>query len=70
MADFCWNCTVQILGMPAEENDLKGLTTEADTAAGLYASVLCEGCGFILVDHTGKRVPEPSDKPETEGKTT
>lgn len=51
MADFCLQCS-QMLGF--DHPDLDGLTTEEDTKNGLYAVVLCEGCGPIQVDHTGR----------------
>jgi len=58
MADFCKQCTKAFIALPDEDlpNDMAGLSTAADTANGLYAQVLCEGCGFCLVDHTGKCV--------------
>ena len=34
--------------------DLKGITTEEDTSKEVYAAVICEGCGFTTVDHTGR----------------
>lgn len=55
MADFCKGCHADMFG-PGLENDLSGLSTADDTAHGLYTAALCEGCGPILVDHTGKRV--------------
>jgi hypothetical protein len=56
MADFCRQCTIKVLGMDGDKNDLKGLSTLADTEKELYPVVLCEGCGPIQVDHTGKCV--------------
>lgn len=58
VADFCKQCTAAFIAAPGEvlPNDMAGLSTEADTNAGLYAQVLCEGCGLCLVDHTGKCV--------------
>ena len=59
MADFCKQCTAALFGEEyADRNDMVGLSTEEDTAKGLYASALCEGCGFIQVDHTGKCITE------------
>lgn len=58
MADFCRQCAQ---GMGFEGNgleDLSRLSTEADTAAGLYCCVLCEGCGPIQVDHDGKCISD------------
>jgi hypothetical protein len=56
MADFCWQCTEALFEATGKQNDFAGMTTEMDTRNGYYASVLCEGCGFIEVDHTGKCV--------------
>lgn len=48
MADFCHTCCEAVLGVQGELNDLRDLCV-----AGDYAHVLCEGCGFIVVDrHT------------------
>lgn len=52
MADFCKQCSITNFG--EDFNDLAGLSTEADTQRGLYAVVLCEGCGPTQVDHTGR----------------
>lgn len=52
MADFCKRCSIQLFDK--NFGDLKGLSTEEDTKNELYAVVLCEGCGSIQVDHTGK----------------
>ena len=55
MADFCRQCTKDIYGVEVEDkNDFVGSSTPEDTAKGLYPVVLCEGCGPIQVDHTGK----------------
>lgn len=57
MADFCLDCTKEMFpGAPEGENDCKNYTTPEDTQNKIYAIVLCEGCGWIKVDHTGKRV--------------
>lgn len=54
MADFCKQCTVEIVDNC--DNDFIGISTKEDTIKGLYAVVLCEGCGATQVDHTGKCV--------------
>lgn len=54
MADFCRQCTQQRMGV--DYSDFEGITTQKDTDNQRYARVLCEGCGIILVDHTGSRV--------------
>ena len=73
MADFCRQCSEQILGIPDAEylGDLSGLSTADDTAKGLYANVICEGCGFVQVDHTGRCVggPNCTEKHEHAGTT-
>ena len=57
MADFCRQCAEDVWGDP-DKIDLADLSTEADTANGLYSVVICEGCGLIQVDHTGLCVSE------------
>lgn len=47
MADFCKECSISNFGVDFE--DLKGLVKK-----GQYAFAICEGCGYITVDHTGK----------------
>lgn len=54
MADFCKDCSIEIWG--EDTGDLAGLSTEEMTKQGLYISALCEGCGPIIVDHTGKKI--------------
>lgn len=52
MADFCKQCSIKIFGK--DYGDLKGLSSEEDTKNGLFALVICEGCGEILVNHLGE----------------
>ena len=52
MADFCRRCSIETFG--EDFGDLAGLSTSEDTANGLFAVVLCEGCGPTQVYHTGK----------------
>lgn len=54
MADFCKECHAYMFGNDMGENDMAGITTPEDTANGLYANVLCEGCGPTQVDHEGR----------------
>lgn len=54
MADYCMQCSGQLFGGPT--NDLSGLSTPENTMDGLFPIVLCEGCGTIQVDHTGRCV--------------
>lgn len=49
MADYCWQCTEMILGMPGETNGHKGRTKP-----GKHVYVICEGCGLTFVDHQGR----------------
>lgn len=50
--------------------DLSGLSTEADTANGLYCFTICEGCGYIQVDHLGNCVtPDCLENGHPEGKS-
>lgn len=51
MADFCRQCSLADFG--EDFGDLAGLSGPGDTAAGLFCSVICEGCGHIQVDHAG-----------------
>jgi len=52
MAAFCYQCAIDC----DWDNDLAGITTEADWEKGLAAEVLCEGCGMIQVDPKGRCV--------------
>lgn len=54
MSDFCKQCSEKLMGK--DYGDLRGLSKPEDTANGLFAPVICEGCGFVYVDHTGKCV--------------
>ncbi len=58
MADFCHQCALDTFG--EDIGDLAGISTPADTKAGLFPIVLCEGCGPVQVGHTGWRVHEPA----------
>lgn len=54
MADFCQQCSVAHFGKDYE--NFKGISKPEDTAKGLFADALCEGCGPTQVDHEGKCV--------------
>lgn len=54
MADFCTQCAIEIFG--EDVGDLADLSTPAETADGFFPYAICEGCGVIQVDHTGKCV--------------
>jgi hypothetical protein len=49
MADFCKACSIDNFGR--DYGDLRGLGPKCDEGYGY--PVICEGCGFILVDHLG-----------------
>jgi len=57
MADYCKDCSIE--WFEKDYRELAGLITEAEVKTGLGACVICEGCGFIRVDHEGKRLGEP-----------
>jgi len=54
MADYCWECAEDRLGIDGEDNDMRALCN-----IGECTEVLCEGCGPIYVDHNGHRVDTP-----------
>lgn len=51
MADFCRQCSVELFD--ADAGDLRGVTTDEEAKQGLYAVVLCEGCGPCQVTKEG-----------------
>ena len=53
MADFCKQCAHEMFPPDCGQDDFVGLSTEEDTKNKLYASALCECCGFTQVDHAG-----------------
>ena len=56
MADFCWECTEEHFGQKyASKNDFANLISKEEFEKDVVAHVLCEGCGFIEVNHLGKR---------------
>ena len=60
MANFCYDCTKDILGVDPAWNDFAnwegvGGYVKPKPEDGLW-KVLCEGCGTIVVDHKGKKV--------------
>lgn len=54
MANFCRQCSIDMFGRDFKE--LAGDTTEEQTKHGIVANVICEGCGFIQVNHLGECV--------------
>lgn len=55
MADFCAQCSDDLFP-PGIRPDFEGATKLGDQMAGLFALVLCEGCGPIQVDWRGRCV--------------
>jgi len=56
MAEFCRQCAENLYphnGGDIHKGDFVGITTIEEEAQGLYAVVLCEGCGPIQVDSEG-----------------
>ena len=51
MADFCKQCSIEIFG--EDSKDLANLRKET-LLEGYGLLVLCEGCGFTMVDNDGK----------------
>ncbi len=56
MADFCKECSEKFFG--EDFRDLTYIVSEDQYLRGNAAKVLGEGCGPIIVDHTGKKVRE------------
>ena len=52
MAEFCNQCAEE-LSLP--KGDFARITSWLEHLKKVNAIVLCEGCGFILVDHKGNR---------------
>ncbi len=62
MANFCYDCTKDILGVDPTWNDFAGWEgvggyVKPKPEDGLW-KVLCEGCGVIVVDSKGKKVDD------------
>lgn len=54
MAAFCYKCGTDIF--QEDCGDLAGLTSLEDIQRGVCRVVLCECCGWILVNEAGARV--------------
>lgn len=67
MADFCTQCTAELLREEGHSGDFVGLSTAEDTEAGRFTTVRCEGCGVIDVDHTGRCVSAHTADPRIGG---
>ena len=57
MADFCLGCTKELFGEKVK-SDFDGILSEDQFKEGFMQPVLCEGCGYICVDHLGKKIEE------------
>jgi hypothetical protein len=57
MADFCKQCSIDMFGKDFKEL-ANCVTEEQFKNEGLMATVLCEGCGAIQVDHEGNCLSE------------
>jgi len=66
MADFCKQCSIENFGQ--DFGDLKDLVTEDAVKDGFFAAVICEGCGFVIVDHQGVCRDKNCEKHGTENK--
>ena len=55
MANFCYDCTFHLFG-DGSRNDFVDMLSKEDVARGYLVTVLCEGCGHIMINHNGKKV--------------
>ena len=55
MANFCYDCAKDILGVDPTWNDFARGRIRAIPEDEFW-KVLCEGCGYIMVDNEGKKV--------------
>lgn len=56
MADFCWDCTRDVMGVAPEKNDFFGLCQPGEALGDI-----CEGCGPGVFDHEGRRLANDQD---------
>lgn len=63
MADYCQQCSLDLFGKDLKE--LAALLPREDFLPDNGAEVLCEGCGWTLVDFDGKCV-DPKCKVHSE----
>ncbi len=57
MADYCYDCTRDVLGVDPTWNDFGSFeATGPRIPEGELWKVLCEGCGIIIVDSEGKKI--------------
>lgn len=57
MADFCLQCNLALYFGP--HSDFAWLAKDGPLPPGVGYGVLCEGCGFIRVDHLGRCMGDP-----------
>lgn len=62
MADYCKQCSINIFNK--DYGDLANLTTKEEQEKGLFALVICEGCGAIQVDIEGNCISPDCDEPK------
>ncbi len=65
MADFCKQCSIEHFGKDFKElarPDYAPKLTDEDKEQGMGWAVLCEGCGFIIVDDDGKCIDPKCEK--------
>ncbi len=55
MAEFCAECSEELFGKEFP-SDFSGILSEEDFDEGYVLPVLCEGCGYIEVDHLGNKI--------------
>lgn len=61
MALYCQDCSLTLFGR--DHGDFAGQSTPDETRQGIHPHVCCEGCGFIDVDHNGRRILKSADAP-------
>ena len=57
MANFCYDCTKDVLGVDPTWNDFARGRIRAIPEDEFW-QVLCEGCGVVVVDSNGKKVDD------------
>lgn len=61
MAEFCAQCSKELFGQ--DYGDLKGIVAIEGGHLGTdLATVVCEGCGIVQVDNSGRCVSVDCDK--------
>ncbi len=60
MAEYCLQCNKRLF--KTEKSDFKGLVSKREyEKKGVVAKVLCEGCGWTLVNHLGECIEKVSN---------